>query len=212
MKWLISRLDFSFNKYAVILVVVSVLSTVIGLYCIPPLWATDLNVLDWVQMGIAAGGAVLAWHVSHDPAFPPVWQRFWRWSIWCWVLMIGRTVNWGRLFFDRSVPRWYFHVVLAILLVAMVVHYIHARAWGPTLAFLKDLRYPFWPIVIGILMFLASELVERDRLGLDLDWGTSNLLEELFELPVFLALVLTTAWMVDEVKRYLRADNGKHTP
>lgn len=204
MNWFKTHFELKFDFLSIILLAVACICFDLALFkYIEPEWARPLGILEYIQAAIIIIGAIAAFQFSRDPELPADWRRFWRWSIWCWILVLGRLFNWGRAFFDPSTPRYWFRVVCVVLIVLAVLRFFQTGAFRKAWELLSKVRLPFWVLFIGFSMWMVSEAAERGRFGFDMGPEMSEVLEEMMQIPVFLALVFMTIRIHWKLKEYL---------
>lgn len=189
MHWLGRHFTFAWDRFTI----VQCLFTCFCVFLIPfsrPEWARELGLLELVQAGIIIAGGVQAGLAGMDKTQPQAWRRFWNWSIWCWVLVLGRTVNWGRVFFSPSYPRVWFRMVCIALVAGTVVHFFWGGIYRMAWRLVSQAPWPFWIILFGVAAFFVVDTAEHARYGIMLAKALRDLIEECMEMAVFAALLL----------------------
>jgi len=189
MRWFDRHFTFAWDRFTALQCVFTC-CCVIAIPFGRPEWARDLGFLELIQMGIIVAGGIQAGLAGLDMSQSPVWRRFWNWSIWCWVLVLGRTVNWGRAFFDPSCPRIWFRLVCVVLVAGATVHFFAGGVYKTALHLVARAPWPFWIILIGVAAYVVVDAAEHSRYGLVLARTMRDIVEECLEMPVFAALFL----------------------
>ncbi|MDR3211238.1 MAG: hypothetical protein LBU79_04900 [Planctomycetota bacterium] len=203
------HVDFSFRLREWFMLLVTALALFLpGTGLIPgtPTWVgtTGLGVLDYIQIALMGVGFVSALLAYVFPFHSKEWQSFWGWSLWCWVIVFGRTVNWGRILVDNDLPHFWFNCIAIILLLLAAVGFFRRGCWRQSWELLIRSRFPFWILVIGLLLFAGSEIVEHQRLGVVVPADLADVYEEAMEIPVFLSVLFVTWSLLSQSRGFSR--------
>jgi hypothetical protein len=202
MNWLKTHFSFEIDFLTIILLAVACGMFDLAIFeYIKEKWLQPLGLLNLANGFILIVGAITSWQLSRDSEFTPEWRSFWRWTIFCWLLVLGRAFMWGRLILGPEMPRSY-SMIVAIVLVLLVVIFlladkVYLRAWQ----MLIQMRLPAWIIFIGISMFFLVKSAGRE--GMSFQGQMAVDVAAALKTPVFLALVFMTIRLAWEAKRYL---------
>ena len=160
-----------------ILLVAIALSYFISPY-LPFEWGWENSLLEWLQVLILVFGLILNhhWWQQTKSAGHFDHARFLAWTIPLWLLMIGRELSWGRVFYPNGFdaingPSF---VLLAqlpygpfvnplIVVFVMVWFYLGIKyaLYKIPYKLLKERRFPVTELVIVVFAFLFAEIGER---------------------------------------------------
>lgn len=202
MNWLRTHFSFKLDFLTVILLAVTCGMFDLAIFeYIKEEWLQPLGLLNLSNGFILIVGAITSWQLSRDSEFPPEWRSFWRWTIFCWLLVLGRTFLWGRLILGPEMPRSYsmaVAIVLALLAVIfLLVNKVYLRAWEV----LTQMRLPAWIVFICISMFFVVKSAGQE--GMSFQGQMAIDVAAALKIPVFLGLVFLTIRLAWESKRYL---------
>jgi len=167
---------------------------------LPISWGWENNLLEWLQVIILTSGLALTckWWQEAKSAGDLTSARFLAWATPLWLLMIGRELSWGRVFYPNgfnavSGPSFltlaelpygaFVNPLLAIILVVWLFVVIKYRLDKIPYHLLKECRFPASELAITILAFVVAELGEK-KLHLPA-------MEEFDECLAYLGLILT---------------------
>lgn len=186
-------------------------------FSLPEWWGWENGPIENTQVIILIAGAILsclaARHNRHDSQI----CKLWLWTVPIWLIIIGRELSWGRVFFDPvsigpdgpmfpSIHEiWYGRYVYPVNIIIM----------SSTLCGLwynfnwKKIKH-IWriPAIDGILLILsaiASQLVFEKNLLMVFN-PCSQLLEEWSELIVYWCMV--SILLVNGFNKYVRVCQG----
>lgn len=167
---------------------------------LPSWWSWENGPIENTQVVILSAGVVLSWSAAHHNRDDNQMRKLWLWTIPVWLLIIGRELSWGRVFFDPVTVGpdgpifpsicaiWYGRYVYpAITIVTIVTLYglWHNFNW------IKIKQRWCIPAIDGILLILAAiaaQLVfERDLIAAFEPY--SQMLEEWSELIVYWCMI-----------------------
>lgn len=184
-------------KYVLILIIILA-------YCfgrqIPASWGWENGPLEWLQVVILSIGALLSgkwWHEAKTDRQQHC-ARFFAWSIPLWLLMVGRELSWGRVFFPVGInpasgpffapvsqlpygPVVYPAIATVILFWLFAV--IRYKLWKIPYTLYRQDRFPAGDFLLVIFSFLLAHFAERMLHFM--------ILEEIGETVAYLALMLT---------------------
>lgn len=166
---------------------------------LPISWGWENSFLEWQQVVILAVGFVLNckwWHDAKSTSNPG--RRFLLWASPLWLLMIGRELSWGRVFYPNGFdavngPSFvslaelpYGAIVnptLAVIIVVWLFAVIKYGLYKTPYQLLKEKCFPVSDLTISILALVAAGLGEK-TLHLPV-------MEEFDECIAYLGLILT---------------------
>lgn len=167
---------------------------------LPLSWGWENSPLEWLQVIILAAGLAFNykwWHAARSTGDSSA-ARFLVWTIPLWLLMIGRELSWGRVFYPSGFnpvtgPSFlslsdlpYGAIVnplLAVIIVVWLFAVIKYGLYKIPHTLLKEKHFPVSELVITILALVAAQLGEK-QLHLPV-------MEEFDECLAYFGLILT---------------------
>lgn len=183
------------------------LSYFINLF-LPISWGWENGPLEWLQVVILTAGLVLNckwWHnakVRHHE-----YTRFLLWTNPLWLLMIGRELSWGRVFYPNgfdavngpsfvalaelpygAIVNPMLAVVIAVWLFAVIKYDLYKIPYK----LLRKKRFPLGELIISLLSLTVSVLCEK-KFHLPV-------MEEFVECIAYLGLIVTAYYTKKALK------------
>ncbi|SFL98641.1 hypothetical protein [Pelosinus propionicus] len=197
-------------KYCKWILLVGVLLSYFIAPYLPVSWGWENSLLEWLQVVILALGLFLTcvwWQEARSAGDRPA-ARFLIWAIPLWLLMIGRELSWGRVFYPSG-----FHAIdgpsflplsqlpygpfvnpaLAVIIIIWLWAVIKYELFKVPYRLLQEGRFPVSELIITVLAFIAAELGERHL-------HLQNM-EEFDECFAYLGLVLTAYCVRNALRR-----------
>lgn len=176
-----------------------ILSYYIASY-LPLTWGWENGPLEWSQVVILAVGAFLTccWWREARSSRQFHHARFFAWAIPLWLLMIGRELSWGRVFYPAGthpVDGPYFisvaqlpygkivYPVIAIVILAWLFAVIKYKLYAFPYDLLRQDRFPTSEFILVVLSFIVAYVAEKHL--------HNAIMEEIVECVAYLALILT---------------------
>ena len=167
---------------------------------LPVAWGWENSLLEWLQVAILALGLVLNYTWWQEAKVTNNFSntRFLAGAMPLWLLMIGRELSWGRVFylsgFDTvsgpsflklaQLPYGFLvNPLLAIIIVVWLYVVIKYALYKIPYELLKERRFPVAELVIAVLAGIFAEIGEK-KLHL-------QSMEEINECLAYLGLILT---------------------
>ncbi|WP_094602995.1 hypothetical protein SPSIL_024610 [Sporomusa silvacetica DSM 10669] len=184
-------------KYGLIMIVI--LSYFIGSH-LPLSWGWENSPLEWSQVVILSVGALLTakWRQEAKSAGQYHHARFFTWAIPLWLLMIGREMSWGRVFYPVGIdpitgPSFipvsqlpYSSIVYPVIAV-VILSWLFAVTKYKLLAVPYKLyqqgRFPTGEFLLVIVSFIVAHIAEKQL--------HFEIMEEIVEDVAYLSLIIT---------------------
>jgi len=180
-------------------VLLAVLLFPLGFY-LPGWWGWENGPIENTQVVILIVGAIVSWLAARRNWDDIQMRNLWLWSILVWLLMVGRELSWGRVFFDpvstgsggpmfpsiRAV--WYgqyVYPVLTLVIITTLIGLWRNFNWGNMK---ENLCISAVDGILLILAAIASQLIFERNVILILQ-PYSQVLEEWSELMVYWCMV-----------------------
>ncbi len=161
-----------------------------------PLPVSEGRLVGWIENGQALWllfGALFTLGWLKPWTLTPGQKAFWLWSVAWWVVLLGRSTSWGRVYFPDE-PRIIFRAISVILIAALVLPVLFSGLLRREIAQrFRHETFPLWTVLLVVITFLFSDAVEHHRLMASLvlhDPRDQDLLEELYEIPFMLGLFI----------------------
>lgn len=184
-------------KYILIMIVI--FSYVMGRQ-LPPSWGWENSPLEWSQVVILFSGALLSakWRQNAKSAGQYHHARFFLWAIPLWLLMAGREMSWGRVFypvgtdaitgpFFLSVSQLPYGPVVYPLIAAIILIWLFAvikhKLYAIPYKLFQEGRFPISEFLLVIFSFVVANIAEKKM--------HFEIMEEIVECVAYLSLILT---------------------
>lgn len=180
---------------------------------LPDSWGWENSLLEWLQVIILSLGLALncKWWQDAKSAGDFTTARFLNWATPLWLLMIGRELSWGRVFYPNGfntatgpsfltlaeLPYGAFvNPLLAIIIVVWLYAVIKYGLYKIPYQLVKERRFPASELAITFLAFVVAALGEK-KLHLPV-------MEEFDECLAYLGLILTAYCVKAALRSRLR--------
>lgn len=180
---------------------------------VPVEWGWENSVLEWLQVVILAVGMVLNYRWVREVSYHnPAGKRFLAWTMPLWLLIIGRELSWGRVFYPSGFnavkgPSFLplaqlpygqlVYPLLAIMLIVWLYIGIKYVLYKIPCELVKERQFPIAEMIITVIALIVAEVAEH-KLRL-------QAMEEMNECFVYLGLIL----LVYHVKEVLNKRKRK---
>jgi hypothetical protein len=175
-----------------------ILSCFIGSY-LPLSWGWENSPLEWSQVVILSLGALLTekWRREAKSAGRYHHARFFAWAIPIWLLMVGRELSWGRVFYqvgiDAVTGPFFISVsqlpygsivypVLAIVIILWLFAVVKHKLYAVPYELFQQGHFPNGEFLLVIFCFVVANIAEKK-----LKFET---MEEIVECVAYLSLIL----------------------
>lgn len=177
---------------------------------LPISWGWENNLLEWLQVAILAIGMILnyRWWQDAKATIDSLAALFLASALPLWLLMIGRELSWGRVFFPSGfdavngptfvslaeLPYGTFvNPLLTVIIVVWLFAVIKYRLYRIPYELLKTKHFPIYELMIVILALLVAGFGEK-KLHLPV-------MEEFDECVAYSGLILTAYRIKNALKR-----------
>jgi len=121
----------------------------------------------------------------------PERKRFWLWAAIWWLVLLGRSVSWGRDYFPHE-PRLLFRAISVLLIGALVLFPLFSSVLRQQISHrLLHQTLLLWSFALVVVSFLISDSVEHHRVIAHFflhKRAYQDLIEELYEFPFMIGL------------------------
>lgn len=90
-------------------------------------------------------------------------RLFWLWAALWWILLFGRSINWGRLYFPEY-PREYYRIIGILIGSCILIPFLISQFRQPIVTVIQRFGIPYKAIIILALIFIMVDQVEQNRL------------------------------------------------
>lgn len=167
---------------------------------LPLTWGWENGPLEWSQVVILAAGALLTgcWWQEAISSRRFHHARLFAWAMPLWLLMIGRELSWGRVFYQAGldpIEGPYFisvaqlpygefvYPVLAIIILSWLFAVIKYKLYAIPYELFRQGHFPTSEFILVVLSFVTAYIAEQHL--------HKAIMEELVECVAYLSLVLT---------------------
>ncbi|TWH46443.1 hypothetical protein [Sporomusa sp. KB1] len=184
-------------KYTLIIIVI--FSYFIGSH-LPPSWGWEDSPLEWSQVVILSVGALLTvkWQQEARSDGRYHHARFLAWAIPLWLLMAGREMSWGRVFYpvgiDPITGPFFIPVsqlpygsivypVIAVVILSWLFAVIKYKLLAVPYKLYQQGRFPTGEFLLVIFSFIVATIAEKLL--------HFEIMEEIVEDVAYLSLIIT---------------------
>jgi len=197
------KLDTRITLPVMALIAVSVLFPFAADWHIPLFNGALVEQVENVQALWLLFGAVFTLWYIRPHSRPDGERQFWLWAVMWWLVLLGRSTSWGRVYFPDA-PHIIFKVVSVILIGGLLLSLLSkslrkeiARRW-------RENTLPLGLMAVTACTFLISDTIEHHRLLAPLfvrDQHYADLMEELYEIPFMVGLFCVTFYFMKADKK-----------
>ncbi|WP_094605091.1 hypothetical protein SPSIL_031380 [Sporomusa silvacetica DSM 10669] len=183
-------------KYALTIIVI--LSYFIGSH-LPPSWGWEDSPLEWSQVVILSIGALLTakWQQEAKSDGQYDHARFFIWAIPLWLLMVGREMSWGRVFYPVGIdpitgPSFIpvsqlpyssiVYPVIAAVILSWLFAVIKYKLLVVPYKLYQQGRFPTGEFLLVIFSFIVANIAEKQL--------HFEIMEEIVEDVAYLSLII----------------------
>ena len=184
-------------KYVLIMIVI--LSYFIGSH-LPSSWGWEDSPLEWSQVVILSMGALLSvkWWQEAKAAGQYQHARFFAWATPLWLLMAGREMSWGRVFypvgFNETTGPFFLSVsqlpyapivypAITVVIVMWLFTVTKHKLYVVPYELFRQGRFPIAEFLLVIFSFGVANIAEKLM--------HYEIMEEIVECVAYLSLILT---------------------
>ena len=133
------------------------------------------------------------------------YRIFWFWIALFWIILLGRSINWGRIYFP-GYPREYYRLIGLVLVSFAILPFAIKKYRIFLISILKTYGIPYKVIITLVILFVLADQAEHKRalyiFANDLiSLPNYELLEEILEIFFMLALFSGNFFYVSKFKK-----------
>lgn len=200
------KFDTQITTPVIGLVVLSALFPWAADWHIPLLGGAVVSQIENLQaLWLLFGALFTAWYIKPFSR-PQGEKQFWLWAVMWWVVLLGRSTSWGRVYFPE-LPHAVFRIISVVLVGGLLLCLLSSSLRKEIARRMRENSLPVGLLAVTALTFLISDTVEHHRLLAPLfvrDVHYADLMEELYEVPFMIGLFLVTLY-------FMRADKKAET-
>lgn len=201
------KLDTHVTLPVIGLIVVSALFPLVADWHIPLLDGVVVTQIENMQaLWLLFGAVFTVWYIKPLTRSEGE-KQFWMWAALWWVVLLGRSTSWGRVYFPDA-PHIVFKVISVILVGGLLLSLLSKTLRKEIVRRMRENTLPLWLMAVTVCTFLVADTIEHHRLLAPLfvrDLHYTDLLEELYELPFMVGLFLVTFY-------FMKADKQAEMP
>ncbi|MEX3019611.1 hypothetical protein AB4K05_08440 [Kluyvera sp. STS39-E] len=148
-------------------------------------------------------GAVFTLWYIRPHSRPEGEKQFWLWAVMWWLVLLGRSTSWGRVYFPEA-PHIIFKAVSVILIGGLLLSLLSKPLRKEIARRLRENTLPLGLMAVTVCTFLISDTIEHHRLLAPLfvrDHLYADLMEELYEIPFMVGLFGVTLYFMKADKK-----------
>ncbi|MBP2651002.1 MAG: hypothetical protein H6Q74_1827 [Firmicutes bacterium] len=167
------------------LVVVSVVAAVIGSRVLPNVWGAENGPLEVTQAIILLCTCLVALSSRYYGVGTLAQRKLWVWTMPVWLLMSGRELSWGRVFYTNQAgdivqlsDLWYgayVHPTVAVIVMLTIWGLVKTGVISQMMNWLKYGGIPLVEVVVMLIAIVIAGFVEHGS------GGMFGVREELYE-------------------------------
>lgn len=182
----------------VVMVVLSLLFPFAADWHLPLLDGVLVTQIENAQaLWLLFGALFTAWYIK-PLSRPEGEKQFWMWAVLWWMVLLGRSTSWGRAYFPEQ-PQLVFRVISVVLIGGLALSLLSGPLRRDIVRRVKEVTIPLWLLAVTICSFIISDTVEHHRLLAPLfvhNPQYTDLMEELYEIPFMVGLLLVTYYFM----------------
>lgn len=160
-------------------------------FSLPLYHGLSVSVIENVQALWLLFAFVFTLRFALTTTLTPERKRFWLWAATWWLVLLGRSVSWGRDYFPHE-PRLLFRAISVLLIGALVLFPLFSHALRQQISDrLRHQTLLVWSFALVVVTFLISDSVEHHRAIAHFflhKRDYQDLIEELYEFPFMIGL------------------------
>lgn len=140
-------------------------------YFLPEWWGWENGPLENIQVALLIAGAALSWLVARRNSVDSRLRKMWLWTIPIWLLLIGRELSWGRVFFapvsvgthgpifPAKQAIWYgayVNPIIAVIAISALSGLWYNFRWSEIK---RVLRIPLIDLILLFVLLIAGQFV-----------------------------------------------------
>lgn len=194
----IMKLDTRFTFPVLILIILSAAFPFAADWHIPLYHGALVSDIENGQALWLLFGALFTFFYMKPQTRPEGEKQFWMWAVLWWLVLLGRSTSWGRVYFPEA-PHLLFRVISVVLVAGLILSLFSSSLRKEIGRRFKSTPVPVWLMAVTVVTFLISDTVEHHRLLAPLfvrDVHYADLMEELYEIPFMVGLFLVTLYLM----------------
>lgn len=197
------KFDTHVTASVVVLAVLSTLFPLVAYWHFPLLNGAVVTQIENGQaLWLLFGALFTLWYIR-PLSRPEGGKQFWLWAALWWLVLLGRSISWGRAYFPE-LPHGIFKTVSVIMVGSLLLSLLSIPLRKEITRRVREVSIPVWMLAVTVVTFLIADTVEHHRLLAPLfvrDPQYTDLMEELYEFPFMIGLFLVTYY-------FMRADKS----
>lgn len=137
-------------------------------------------------------------------------KLFWLWAVFWWIMLLGRSISWGRDFFP-DVEHIYFRIISIFFIAPVVLMLFSKKLRQEIVLKFKTARFPIYSFLLALVTVLIADSIEHSRMIAPIflhDVAYKDFMEEMYEFPVIWGLFEVTYLLMKQEKQcYKQAEN-----
>lgn len=187
---------------ALILFILCFVFPVFNYMSIPLFGGYLVKSIEAIQAAMLLASAIFTYFYMRPMQLVSGKKLFWLWAVLWWAVLFGRSTSWGRDYFPE-VPKPYFRAI-SVCLIAPLLLMLGIKELRQEIANkARQVSIPVWAILLTLVGLFISDSIEHSRFIAPyfvLDAHYRDLMEELYEFPLIMGLILTAYHIMQQEK------------
>ncbi len=150
-------------------------------YFLEPL-TSSLQIIENAQLLLLLTGSAVSIRFAIEQKSD---RLFWLWAALWWILLFGRSINWGRLYFP-GFPREYYRLIGVFITLMLLLPWLIAQYRQSLMNVIRRAGIPYKTLLMLVTIFLMVDQVEQNRMLFQsissfVPFHNTELLEEIIE-------------------------------
>ena len=162
--------------------------------------------IENIQALMLLGFAIFTYWYIRPLAFTDGQKQFWLWAVFWWILLLGRSISWGRDFFPE-VSHTYFRII-SIFFFAPVILMLFSKCLRHEIFIkVKTIQFPIYSFLLALITLLIADAVEHSRFIAPIfirDIAYKDFIEEMYEFPVIWGIFEMSYFLMKQDKQRVK--------
>lgn len=150
-------------------------------YFLEPL-TSSLQIIENAQLFLLLAGSAISIRLAVEQKSD---RLFWLWAALWWILLFGRSINWGRLYFP-GFPREYYRLIGLFISLMLLLPWFITQYRQSLMNIVHRAGIPYKILMMLAAIFLMVDQVEQNRMLFQsissfISFHNTELLEEIIE-------------------------------
>lgn len=161
-----------------------------------------VNRLEDIQALLLLSAAIFSYYFIQPFQYSAGQKQFWLWVIFCWILLFGRSISWGRDYF-ADVSHDYFRLISILCIAPVLLMLFSRKLRAEILNKFKTTPLPIFSLALALSALGIADAIEHDRAMAAFllhDLAYKDFLEEMYEFALIWGLFEACYWLMQQEK------------